>query len=117
MPWYFNPQSGGNKIPVNRYEVLRAQAQAFAVTRKWYPKCELSLRLKGQFCYVDVLERGETVPSPLARLRYFRDNEWSMAFYTWSHERYEPCILSNGQWQGTLEQAIETCEPFLLDSF
>lgn len=117
MPWYFNPQSGGNKIPVNRYETLRAQLQAFASTRRWFSKCQLSLRFKSQFCYVDMLESGETEPSPLARLRYFRENEWSMAFFTWSSERYEPCVLSNGKWQGTMEEIIETCEPFLLGSF
>ena len=117
MPWYFDPQSGGNKIPVNRYETFRAQAQAFGHTRKWFPRCQLSLRFKGQFCYIDVLEQGETAPSLLARLRYFRDNEFSMAFFTWSHERYEACVFSNGKWQGTLEQANETCEPFLSGSF
>lgn len=117
MPWYFDPQSGGNKIPVNKYETLRAQLQAFALTRKWFPKCQLSMRFRSQFCYVDVLEPGEASPSPLARLRYFGENEWSMAFFTWSSERYEPCVLLNGKWQGTLEQVIEACEPFLLGSF
>jgi len=117
MPWVYDPQSGGNKIPVNQYDALCKQAQAFERTRKWFPKCQLSLRFKGQFCYVDVLEQGEKAPSPLARLRYFRDNDWTMAFYTWSQERYEPCFLYNGKWEGTLEQAIETCEPFLSGSF
>jgi hypothetical protein len=116
MPWYYDPQSGGTKIPSKLYEKVRTQAESFERTRKWYPKSRLSLRFKGQFCYVDVLEQGETAPSPLVRLRYFRDNDWSMAFFTWSHERYEPCVLFNGKWQGTLEETIETCEPFLLGS-
>ncbi|MCI0558070.1 MAG: hypothetical protein MN733_06215, partial [Nitrososphaera sp.] len=89
------------------------QAQVFERTRAWYPESRLILRIKGQFCYVDVLEEGEASPSPLARLRYFRDNAWSMAFFTWSHERYEPTVFFNGAWEGTLEQAIETCEPFI----
>lgn len=116
MPWYFDPQSGGNKIPVNLYETIRKRAETFEQTRKWLPKCKLSLRFKGTFCYVDVLEAGESAPSPLARLRYFNENNWSMAYFTWSHERYEPCVLFNGEWQGTLEQALETCEPILLGS-
>lgn len=82
MPWYFDPQSGGNKIPVDRYEKLRAQAEAFERTRGWFPRCHLSLRFKGQFCYVDVLEQEEAASSPLARLRYFQDNKWSLDFFT-----------------------------------
>jgi hypothetical protein len=117
MPWYFDPQSGGNKIPVKQFDALRKQVQAFAQTRKWFPKSQLSLRFKGQFCYMDERKEGEARPWPLARLRYFRDNVWSMAFYTWSHERFEPSILCNGEWQGTMEQVIETCEPFLLGGF
>ena len=117
MPWVYDPHSGGNKIPVRQHEALRARAHAFERTRKWYPKCQLSLRFNGHFCYIDVVENGEKNPSPLARLRYFREDGLSMAFYTWSNERYEPCILSNGKWDGTIEEAIETCEPFLSGSF
>lgn len=117
MPWYYDPQSGGTKIPVKLYEKLRMQVEVFARTRKWHPTCRLTLRFKGQFCYVDVFEDGETSsPSPVARLRYFRDNAWSMAFFMWSHERYEPSVFFNGEWEGTLEQALETCEPFLSNS-
>ncbi len=116
MPWYYDPQSGGIKIPAHLYEKFREKAEVFERTRKWYPKCRLSLRFKGHFCYVDVLENGETSPSPLARLRYFRDNAWSMAFFMWSHERYEASVFFNGKWEGTLEQAIETCEPFISSS-
>ncbi len=50
------------------------EAEAFGRTRKCFTECKLSLRFKGQFCYVDVLEQGKTDPSPLARLRFFRDN-------------------------------------------
>jgi hypothetical protein len=110
MPWCLSPQNGGNKIPTSQYEQWRTRVDAFAENRSF----QLSLRFKGHFCYVDVTESGETTPSPLCRLRYFSDTQWSMAFYTWSRERYEPCLLSTGQWQGSLEEAL-TAATFLLN--
>jgi hypothetical protein len=110
MPWYYNPQSGGIKIPATEYEQLRRRVAAFAKDRSF----ELSVRIKGHFCYVDVTEAGETTPSPLCRLRHFTKNSWSMAFYTWSHERYEPCLLLNGKWEGEIKEAL-TAATFLLN--
>src|ERR1700683_48668 len=44
----------------------------------------------------------------LCRLRYFRNEEaWSMAFYTYSHEKYEPSMFSNGTFHGTPEEGFE----------
>jgi hypothetical protein len=36
-----------------------------------------------------------------------------IAFYTYSNERYEPCLFPNGEWCGSLEQAIAICEVYL----
>lgn len=108
MPWYFDPQSGGKKISPDQYEHWRKCIEAFSQSRSWCSKHKLSVRFKAQFCYVDVTEDGETSPSPLARLRYFNDERWSMTFFTWSNERYTPCILMTGQWQGTFEECLET---------
>lgn len=42
------------------------------------------------------------------RLRYFGDLEpWSLAFYTYSHERYEPSVFHDGSFQGTQEHAFD----------
>ena len=112
MNWYYNPQSGGNKIPLTLYDKIRKQAHAYEKTRPWYPKSSLTLRFKSQFCYVDAAKEGET-PYPLGRLRYFSDESWSLAFYTYSNERYEPCLLPTGEWCGSLEQAIAVCEVYL----
>ncbi len=30
-----------------------------------------------------------------------------MAFYTYSDERYEPCLFDSGRWEGTPEKALE----------
>lgn len=54
------------------------------------------------------MEPDSDVPLHLCRLRYFRDEEaWSLAFYTYSHEKYEPCLFGNGSWHGTPEEAFE----------
>ncbi len=36
-----------------------------------------------------------------------------MAFYTYSHETYEPSVFDNGSWQGTLEEAFDTSAGYL----
>ena len=112
MPWYYNPQSGGIKIPPTLYDKIRKQAHAYETTRPWHPGSSLRLRFKSQFCYLDAVREGED-PFPLGRLRYFSDDRWSLAYYTYSHERYEPCILDNGEWCGSLEQTIAACEMYL----
>lgn len=109
----YHPQIGGRKIPKNSHDRFLTRVRAFERSQPWYPKTQLRLRFNGQFCYIEMIKGNETEPSPFLRLRYFDDERWSMAFYTWSHERYEPCTFSKGGWEGTLEEAIATCEPFL----
>jgi hypothetical protein len=59
------------------------------------------------------LERRRNVPLHLCRLRYFAEDRWSMAFYTYSHEQYEPCVFDTGKDQGTPEEAFETAAVYL----
>lgn len=113
MPWVYDPQSGGVKITTSQQTMFLRQAEVFARTRPWHPDFQLKLRFKKQFCYLDALQQNDTKPFPLCRLRYFRDNVWSMAFYTYSNERYEPCYFQNGTWEGSFEEAIEMCEIYL----
>lgn len=113
MGWVYDPQSGGVKITVSKQADFHNRVDQFSGTRPWFPKYKLKLRFKNQFCYLDSLEEGETTAFPLCRLRYFRDNIWSMAFYTYSNNRYEPCIFQNGTWEGSIEEAIEICEMYL----
>ena len=112
--WYYNPHTGGNKIPPSTYDSIRKQVSAFANTRSWSSDTSLVLRFKGQFCYIDELKHGEEQAFPLCRLRYFNNQEWSLALFTYSNERYESCIFSNGKQTGTLEQAIEVSEVFIM---
>ena len=43
------------------------------------------------------------------------ENKWSMAFYTYSHMKYEPSFFNNGTWHGTPEEAFDTSAVYLVD--
>jgi hypothetical protein len=64
----------------------------------------------------EYIERLRNTPTHLCRLRYFGDeNRWSMALYTYSHEKYEPCIFNNGTFHGTPEEGFDTAAVYLQD--
>jgi hypothetical protein len=42
----------------------------------------------------------------LCRLRYFGDDRWGFAFYTYSNEKYELSVFSDGDFIGTPEDAF-----------
>ena len=113
MPWVYDPQSGGVKITLSKQTLFLQKAEAFERTRPWFPSYELKLQFKEQFCYVKAKKAGEKKALPLCRLRYFRENIGSMAIYSYSNERYEPCYFRNGTWEGSLEEAIEMGEMYL----
>jgi hypothetical protein len=113
--WVYDPQSGGTKISENNKWIFRQQAEKFAKDRPWSSEYELIVRFKSQFCYLDALKKGENRAFPIGRLRYFRDNVWSLAFFTYSNETYQPCVFLNGDWEGTLEEGIAVCEAHIGD--
>ncbi len=133
--WVFDPHSGGVKIPpavrtrtVERIEKYAAKHYAGKYTR-------LEIRFRGPLCYIDAyvepeepstkmlkvtgetrqqfLERLRAAPIHLCRLRYFAEDRWSMAFFTYSNERYEPSIFANGGFHGTPEEAFELAAMYL----
>ena len=64
----------------------------------------------------EILERLRNTPTHLCRLRYFGDeNAWSLAFYTYSHNRYEPSVFDNGTFHGTPEEAFDVGAVYLQD--
>ncbi len=109
--WCIDPHSGGTKIPRENYNQITAQAAAHEAKQEWYPLYKLKLRFKGQFCYLDAYEEGQE-PFPIGRLRYFED-DWSLAFFAYSSESYKPCIFDDGEWFGSLEDAIDICSMYL----
>jgi hypothetical protein len=111
--WIIDPQYGGIKVPVDIHKKIIEQVNNYAAKQAWYPKFKLELRFKSEFCYLDASEEGDKA-LPIGRLRYFGPDKWSLAFYTYSNERYQPCLFNNGDWYGTIEQAIDTCAVYLI---
>lgn len=54
----------------------------------------------------EFIERLRNTPTHLVRLRRFSIDRWSVAFFTYGNERYEPCCFPNGEWNnGTAASA------------
>lgn len=134
--WVYDPQSGGVKIPKAVQSRIRERILVHAEKHYAGTYNRIDVRFRGQFCYIDAytepymprrynpkvygesreehLQRLRSFPTHLCRLRYFGDeNRWSMAFYTYSHETYEPCLFGNGTWHGMPEEAFDTSAVYL----
>lgn len=134
--WINDPHSGGVKIPERIKESVKNRIVGYAETHYAGKYTRIDVRFKGHFCYIDAyvepfaredfdtLQLGETreeyierlrsTPIHLCRLRYKGDEEkWSMAFYTYSHNRYEPSIFDHGGFFGTPEEAFQTSAVYL----
>jgi hypothetical protein len=128
-PWIYNPHTGGKKIP--DAVRIRTEKRILDYAEKHFAGkyVRIEVRCKDKFCYIDaytepdlppgwpppdypetreeMLERLRHTPTHLCRLRYLGDEEaWSFAFYTYSHERYEPSYYPNGTFLGTPEEAF-----------
>ena len=128
--WVFDPDAGGKKIPetVKRDIEKRIHAVANEQFKGRYKRLEI--RFRGQFCYIDAytepqisenwpppdwpetkeeyLDRMRNTPVHLCRLRYFGNDRWGFAFYTYSNEKYELSVYPNGQFIGAPEEAFTT---------
>lgn len=136
MPWVYDPHSGGVKIPSNVKEHTKARLLAHAEENYKGKYERLSIRFRGQFCYIDAyvmpaipddfpppdfsetreqyIERVMGTPTHLCRIRYFgKDNTWSLAFYKYSDEKYAPCVYRNGTFHGTPEEAFDVGAVYL----
>jgi len=133
--WTYDPHSGGRKINPADQEPIRQRILAYANKNYAGKFTRLDIRFRGALAYIDAYTepeppsnellriRGETkdqylewmrnMPTHLCRLRHFGEDDWSVAFYTYSNERYEACILHNGKWTGTVEQGFEIGATYL----
>ena len=128
--WVYNPHTGGVKIPAAVRMRTEQRIRAYAAARYAGKFAQLDIRFRGALCYIDAFTEpekpspgllrslGETrqqyydrlraTPVHLCRLRYFgREDAWSMAFFTYSNERYEPCSFGDGGFHGTPEAAFD----------
>ena len=134
--WTHDPHSGGVMIPAPVRQRTEQRIRSHAANHHAGRFTRLDVRFRGRLCYIDAfiepskpsvgllhalgesrqqyLERLRATPVHLCRLRYFgNEQRWSMAFYTYSHEKYEPCIFDTGSVQGTPEQAFDTAAVYL----
>jgi hypothetical protein len=133
--WVFDPHSGGVKIPERLRPRIVERIEKYAAAHYAGKYTRLGIRFHGALCYIDAytepeeptaellkltgetreqfLERLRNQPLHLCRLRHFAEDRWSMAFYTYSNERYEPCVFRNGTFIGTPEEAFEQSAGYL----
>ena len=135
MRWMFHPHSGGVKIPESLKEPTRRRLLAHAEKHYAGRYVLLDIRFKGALCYVDAytepdvqgspwratketrekfVERLRNSPTHLCRLRYCGRDRWSVAFYTYSHERYEPSFFASGDQYGTPEEGLDVGAVYLI---
>jgi|SRR3989338_2993801 len=103
--WVFNPGVGGKKIPDPIKHVVEERIKRTAEKHFKGKYTRLIIRFKGKFCYIDAY-REPNVFFHLCRLRYFDDDNWGFAFYTYSHEKYELSVYANGKFTGKPEDAF-----------
>ena len=136
--WVYDPQSGGVEIPEVVKPRIRKRILTYAKEHYAGKYNRIEVRFRGKFCYIDAytepyvgpdydpelygksrderIEQLRSIPTHLCRLRYFgNEDSWSMSFYTYSQEKYEPCVFDNGSWHGTPEEAFDTSAVYLMD--
>ncbi len=136
--WVYNPHVGGVKIPPAVQERTKKRIETHAQKHYAGKFLRLDIRFRGALCYIDAFTepakptkdlldmRGETeeqyyermrnFPLHLCRIRFFKDEDaWSLAFYTYSNEKYEPCVFENGTFVGTPEEAFDVGAVYLED--
>ena len=126
--WVFDPDSGGKKIPEIVKRDLKKRIHVVASEQFQGKYTHLEIRFRGQFCYIDAytephvsenwpppnwpesreeyIERMRNTPVHLCRLRYFGDDQWGFAFYTYSNEKYELSMFPDGTFRGKPEDAF-----------
>lgn len=133
-PWVFDPHSGGTEIPESLKESTKRRLCAHAEKHYAGRYTRLDIRFKGALCYIDAytepdtrdrpwnatgetreqfVKRVSSTPTHLCRLRHFGKDRWSLAFYTYSHERYEPCFFASGEPFGTPEEGFDVGAVYL----
>jgi len=130
VTWVFDPHSGGVKIPKAVQDRARQRVLDHAEKHFKGRYISLDIRFRGALCYIDayiepdvpegwppnghpetrgqMIERLRATPTHLVRLRYFGgEDRWSVAFFTYSNEKYSPAMFPTGEWFGTPEDAFD----------
>lgn len=63
---------------------------------------------QSDYCYIDAEEGPGQPLTHLCRIGWRGNIEsWDLAFYTYSNDRYQPCVYRTGEPLGTPEEALE----------
>jgi len=132
--WMIDAHSGGKKITESLKVETRQRILAHAEKHYAGRYTRLEIRFKSSLCYIDAyiepdtrgspwkvtketreqfLERLRSTPTHLCRLRNFGPDRWSIAFFTYSHERYEPTFFQSGAPFGTPEEGLDVGAVYL----
>jgi hypothetical protein len=126
--WMLDPNSGGIKIPLALQADVEKRIRTVEEKEFKGKYTRLQVRFKNQFCYIDAYtepvlthkwppanwpepreeyaERLQNTPTHLRRLRYFGNDKWGSAFYTYSNDKYELSMYDDGQFTGKPEHAF-----------
>lgn len=130
--WVRNPHAGGVKIPQAVKERTERRILNYAAKHHAGKFSRIVVRFHGALGYIDAyeepvlkgkppsgetreewIERQRNTPWHLCRIRYFgNEDRWSVAWYIYSHEKYEPSFLPSGADHGTPEEIFETAVSF-----
>jgi hypothetical protein len=112
--WVRDPHAGGVKIPPLVQERTRRRLLAHAEKHYAGQYTRLDIRFSGVFCYLDAfITPTDDTPLHLCRLRHFTEDRGSLAFYTYSHEKYEPSFFGSGEFWGTPEEGLDVGAVYL----
>lgn len=139
MPWLYNPdEENEDGIPLPVQQRTEKRIRDYARENYTGDFLKIDIRFSDFFCYIDAyvepdrpdegmlkltgqteeeyLIRRRNQPIHLCRLEYENDEDrWQLAFFTYSHEKYEPCNFHTGSSHGTPEDAFETAAVYLRD--
>ena len=136
--WVYTPHLGGRTIPAAVRERTERRILEHGQRRYAGTYARLGVRFRGALCYIDAfiepdvptrrqlqrlgetreeyLDRRRDLPIHLCRLRYFgNEDAWTLAFFTYSNERYSPCVFHSGSDHGTPEEALDVGAVYLPD--
>lgn len=114
--WIFDPNSGGVKIPEKEQQLIREKIVQYVSIVA--PEVSIDIKFRGQFCYLGTVEEAKhncPMIMPVCRFRHFKIEKWSVALYSYGSDKYEPCILESGKWDGLFEEVLQIGNLYLLN--
>ena len=116
-------------IPEPVQASIRERINAHAAKNYSGQYTRLDIRFNGRFCYVDGfkepddcdmsppsfsgtaeqwLQHVRDTPIHLIRLAYLGNSEnWNLAFFTYSNEKYTKCVFPDGSFEGSPEDGFD----------